>query len=66
MECGAPYVITSGVLEMQRLSVDNWIYPLQVGRYCISLITSRGTIHFRPYLPVGTIRGWEHNEVRFN
>ena len=35
MECGALYVITSGVLEMQRLSVDNWVYQLQVGRYTV-------------------------------
>ena len=35
MECGAPYVMTSGVLDMQRSSVDNWVYPLQVGRYTI-------------------------------
>ena len=32
MEHGALYVMTYGMSEMQWLSVDNWVYPQQVGR----------------------------------
>ena len=32
MECGAPYVTTHGISEMQKLSVDNWVYPREVSR----------------------------------
>ena len=32
MECGALYVMTYGISEMQWLSVDNWVYPREVSR----------------------------------
>ena len=45
MECGALYVMTSGVLDMQRLSVDSWVYPLQVG-YCGGVLQLMYTKNF--------------------
>ena len=30
MEHGALYVMTYGMSQMQKLSVDNWVYPQQV------------------------------------